>query len=331
MTVRSIALAAALAALPLALGCATTPYPMAAHGETDVTLALPPGEPQFERGEPNAVVDGLGHYFFSLPTKLILFSWKVDNHDVPPEVEEALRQYLHANGLCRTKVRLNQYAPGGEWRRLFANREMPAGWRYTLGVLSLVSYTVFPERLFAGFPFIGGGDHFNPYTNTVSIYSGSRPIALHEGGHAKDHAAIEGRHVKGIYAGARAFPYVGIGVALYQEAKATNDAFSWELATAGSAETKAAYRTLYPAYSTYIGSGAGNLASIFTGGWVLYAIQYGTVIVGHAVGQTRAAVVDERADGLEPALQDLGSAASKCEVLVLEPQGEVESPPSTEP
>jgi hypothetical protein len=295
-----VALPGLLAAVPLATGCASTPYPFAAHGETSLTLSLGEGERQVERGAPNAWLDGFGHYFFSLPSKLILLDWKVNNHDIPPEVEGSLQEYLHANGLCNAKVRLNQYAPGGEWRRLFRNREMPAGWRYTVGVLAVAAYTIFPERLFAGFPFIGGGDHYNPYTNTLSLYSGSRPIALHEGGHAKDFAAVESRHWKGLYAGARAVPLVGLPVALWQEAVASSDALSWDLATAGSRESKAAYRTLYPAYGTYLGGSAQTIASFVLENWILYAIQYGAVVAGHVVGQVRALFVREREAGLEP-------------------------------
>src|SRR5262249_9211598 len=137
----------------LAAGCATTPYRFDLHRDTDLTLPLQEGEPQIERGKPNAWIDGFGHYFFSLPSKLLLLNWKVDNHDSALEVEQSLQEYLRANGLHNVKVRLNQYAPGGEWRRLFQNREMPAGWRYSLGLLSVVFYTILPERLFAGFPF----------------------------------------------------------------------------------------------------------------------------------------------------------------------------------
>jgi hypothetical protein len=107
--------------LVLISGCASTPYSLLPRTETDLTLPLRDGEPQVERGKPNAWVDGFGHYFFSLPSKLILLDWKVDNHDVSPEVEQALQEYLWVNGLCSTKVRLNQYAPGAEWRRLFKN------------------------------------------------------------------------------------------------------------------------------------------------------------------------------------------------------------------
>ena len=41
-------------------------------------------------------------------------------------------------------------------------------------------------------------------------------------------------------------------MAIWQEGVATRDALSWELATAGSRESKRAYRTLYLAYGTYL-------------------------------------------------------------------------------
>jgi hypothetical protein len=329
-------LAGMLALALLAAGCATKPYSFAAHQESDLTLRLRPGEPQIERGKPNAWIDGFGHYFFSLPTKLLLLNWKVDNHRIPPEVERSLETYLHANGLCHTKVRLNQYAPGGEWRRLFQNREMPAGWRYTLGLISVSLYTIFPERLLAGFPLIGGGDHYNPFTNTLSIYSGSRPIVLHEGGHAKDITRKENRHWQGAYAGLRAVPLLGLAFALWQEAVASSDALSWDLATAGSRESKSAYRTLYPAYGTYVGGVGQSVAVFFADGWIVYAVQYGMVVVGHVAGQTRALFVRERAEGLEPELADVHSGrASETDdfATVASPREPTRCPPldSAEP
>ena len=92
---------------------------LALHGETDLTLTLRKSETQIERGEPQRWVDGFGHYFFSLPSKLVLLDWRMNNHDVSPEVERSIQEYLWANGLCNEKMRINQYAPGGEWRRLF--------------------------------------------------------------------------------------------------------------------------------------------------------------------------------------------------------------------
>jgi len=297
---RAARLAALLLAAALAFACATTPYRFNEHGETELTLRPREGESQFVRGRPNRWIDGFGHYFFSLPSKLILLHWNVNDHRIPPDAEESLRQYLHANGLCNTKVRLNQYDPGGEWRRLFRNQEMPAGWRYTIGILSVAFYTIFPDRLFAGFPFIGGGDSYNPYTNTVSIYSSNRPIGLHEGGHAKDFSGIENRHWRGVYAGLRAIPFVGLPVALWQEAVASSDALSWELATAGSRESRAAYRILYPAYGTYVGGTSQAVASFFVDQWILFAIQGGAVVAGHVAGQTRALFVRQRDGGIQP-------------------------------
>lgn len=41
------------------------------------------------------------------------------------------------------------------------------GWRYSIGMLSWLQYTLLPGRLF-------GGDHYNPYSNTISLYSDYR-------------------------------------------------------------------------------------------------------------------------------------------------------------
>ena len=336
---RWIATAGLLVAAGLAAGCATTPYPLPLHGETEMTLQLEDGEAQIERGKPNAWIDGFGHYFFSLYSKLLLLSWKVNNHNVPDEVVKDLETYLHANGLCNVKVRINQYAPGGEWRRLFRNEEMPAGWRYTIGVVSVTIYTIIPARLFAGFPipFVGGGgDSYNPFTNTVSIYSGSRPIALHEGGHVKDLAEKENRHWKGAYAGLRAIPFVGIPFTLWQEGVASSDALSWDLATASSGESKAAYRLLYPAYGTYVGGSAASVAQFWLPDWWMqYAIQFGAVVVGHVTGQTRALFEKERAEGLEPVLAQMsacpGFAAEMGETQAPEAPPSDAVPSETEP
>jgi hypothetical protein len=321
-----------MTAAALATGCATTPYALPTHGETDLTLQLREGEPQIERGRPNRWID-FGHYFFSLFSKLILLDWKVNNHNIPEDVEHSLEAYLHANGICNTKVRLNQYAPGAEWQRLFRNREMPAGWRYTIGLLTVSFYTIFPDRLLAGFPIIGGGDHYNPFTNTISLYSGSRPISLHEGGHAKDLMEIENRQAKGLYAGLRAIPVLGLPLAFWQEGVATSDALSFELATAGSGESKAAYRILYPAYGTYVGSTASAVGLfVATEAWILYAAQYGTVVAGHVVGQTRALFEKERVEGLEPALlAGAGDAARACPPRAVEEVEPAEPEPAPPP
>jgi hypothetical protein len=200
----------------------------------------------------------------------------VDNHDISQEVEDALREYLHANDLHNVKVRLNQYAPGGEWSRLFQNRDVSLLWRMTAGVLTVAFETLLPQRLF-------GGDRYNPFTNTVSLSSDLRPIALHEGGHAKDFA---GAPLKGTYAVLRMLPIVP----LFQEGKATSDALGYEVECGTPEKERHAYRLLYPAYGTYVG---GEAAAWVGSGWVNYAIQYGAAIPGHAVGWIASARVED--------------------------------------
>ena len=254
-------------------GCAHIPYQYGYSIERRDTLMLRPNEAQFERGQPNVVLDSAGNVF-SVFSKIILWNWKVDRHYISPETEVALRTYLGTNDLRNVKVRLNQYNPGDEWSRLFRNKAVGAGWRYTFGVLSMVYYTVLPGRLF-------GGDTYNPYSNTINLYSDIPAIAFHEGGHAKDLAK---RTYKGTYATFHSFPILNLA----PERRATGDAISYLRAECSAEEEKTGYKVLYPAYATYIG-GAWTYRSGPTAG--LYAI---VVIPGHIIGRIKASGVDER-------------------------------------
>jgi len=274
----------AAALLSLLWGCATTPYVRSADGPN--ALAFRDGEPRIERGRPNRFVDGLGHYLFSLPVKLLLWSWHVENHDVSPETEAALLEYLDGNGLCRVKLRINQYAPAGEWSRLFRNQEMNGFWRYTFGFLSVAGYMIFPQRLF-------GGDSFNPFTNTIHIYSDESAVALHEGGHAKD---LTERRYKGLYSAIRLIPLVP----LYQEGVATGDAVSY-LRDEGEAEReRQAYPLLWGAWGTYFG---GEGARWFIQGRVLYLVQLPIAWLGRLTGWIYAKGVPDAELAAEPELR----------------------------
>lgn len=279
----------------LAVGCISTPYEYSRDVDGELTLRLRPGESQIERGRPNAFLDGVGHYLISLPSKILLLHWNVNDHHISPETEAALRVYLEENDLHSVKVRLNQYAPGDEWRRLAANRDVGAFWRWTLGLLSNTFYTILPGRFFAG---LLGGDSYNPYTNTISLYSDSIPIALHEAGHAKDFAERSNRHWRGAYAAMRILPLAP----LWQEGVATSDALSFLYEKDDTAGRKSAYRILYPAYGTYVGSVGGDYGRYLPlgPGWVGFAIAYGPVVVGHVVGQSVAPFVKDRSDIEKP-------------------------------
>jgi len=291
--VRGLAAVALLGLLSTA--CVSAPYEYSRDVDGELTLQLRDGESQIERGVPNAFLDGIGHYVISLPSKILLLRWNVNNHDISPETEAALRAYLHANGLYNVKVRLNQYAPGGEWRRLANNKDVGAFWRWSFGLISTSLYTILPGRFFAG---LLGGDNYNPYTNTVNLYSDSIPIALHEGGHAKDFALKSNRHWRGGYGALRILPLVP----LWQEAVASNDAMSFLYEKDDTVQRRSAYRTLYPAYGTYVGSIGGQYGRFLPLGpsWLGFVIAYGPVVVGHIVGQSIAPFVADRDDLSEP-------------------------------
>ena len=159
-------------------GCATTPYRYGGDYHTEHDAGIKPGESQIERGQRAPVVDTVG-WIVGVPAKIVLLNNRVANHDVSLQTELAMQQYLAKNGLDKVKVRINQYDPAGEWQRLRENESVNWSLRYTVGVLGVACYTVLPGRLF------GIGD-YNPYTNTINLYSDVPGLALYEAGHAKD-------------------------------------------------------------------------------------------------------------------------------------------------
>lgn len=272
-----------LISLLLFADCATVPY---REGATFVDPRLPAdplGELQIERGRPHRVLDASDWIWpGSWLGKLVLWDRRVDNHKIGEVTEEALRRYLDTNGLGHVKVRLNQYAPGDEFRRIRKNRSMGAGWRYTVGMISWLQYTLLPGRFF-------GGDHYNPYSNTINLYSDIPAIALHEGGHAKDFA---NRKWKGTYAVVYAVPFVN----LYHEALATNDALGYLMAHESTALQREGYRIMHPAYGTYLG---GNLGLLYPDH--AFQIFGGAVLGGHVTGRAaRPPLVDSGNDPAGP-------------------------------
>jgi hypothetical protein len=276
----------------LGAGCSSVPKQPYEYGrlyESPRAFPLPDGEPQFSRGRPHRLLDASDWIWpGSLLGKLLLWNRKIDSHQVAPETEAYLAEYLRRNEMDAVKVRINEYAVGGEWRRLVNNREVGAGWRYTVGLFSWLYYTLLPGRFF-------GGDHYNPYTNTIHIYSDIPTVLLHEGGHAKDSAR---RRWKGTYA----FTYIFPLVPLWHEAEATGDAIGYLRDQELKQEEADGYKVLYPAYGTYAGGGAADILQ-FTSveGWVYYTAIYAPVIPGHIIGRLKARRVAANAPLPEPA------------------------------
>ena len=244
------------------------PKPIAMVRNNIPTNLIADDELQFERGQARPIIDGFG-WIVGIPSKLMFWNRKVENHSISPETEMIMGEYLQANGLHDIKVRLNQYRPGGDWRRLTRNTSVAWPWRYTFGAISVLGETILPGRLF-------GGEHYNPYTGTIHLYSDLPSIALHEAAHSKD---FSNRQYPGNYAAIYALPLVP----LWHERIATNDALSFVEYKNDPVLRREAYHILYPAYGTYAGNAAGYAIPKYS-----YPVYYGGILAGHAMGRWRA-------------------------------------------
>jgi hypothetical protein len=237
-------------------------------------IELPDAAPQIERGRAIPFLDGLNHYVLSLPAKMILLNWRIQDHEMSDRDQRILERYLELNQLRSVKVRHNQWAPLDEWRRMWRNDQVGVGYRATLGLIVWLRYLLFPDRVFGGLPipFVGGGDHFNPFSNTVNVFSSDLGVILHEGGHAKDY--IRHRAKGTTFVLLRLLP----GIDLLQEAVASQDAIQFLYCIREDEEETRAYSTLIPAYSTYV-------AGYFSGGLVVTLPIVGS---GHVTGRLQS-------------------------------------------
>lgn len=265
--------------LLMAVGCQTLrpdPIPMGGYQVHPDLVSL--DDQPIEQGKPNRVVDSVG-WVVGIPGKLLLWDRRVDNHRLSGETIEAAAEYMDAAELGHVKVRANQYAPHLDWKRLRANRSMHWLPRYALGTLSLGYEAIVPGRIF-------GGDHYNPYTQTVHLYSDIPAIAWHELAHAKDFSRRKGQ---GTYALAYS------AVPLWHETIASQDVMSYVADRGDREEIAEAVEILYPAYGTYIG-GAGSSWVSSDVGLPLY---YASVLGSHVNARLLARKI-RRGDDLGP-------------------------------
>lgn len=174
----------------------------------------------------------------AVPNKLLFLNADFESHQLDRAIEADIEQFVRRHQMQDVYVRLNAYDPVGELGRLFTNRRVSLLLRLSIGLLSWLAYCLNIGRLF-------GGDHYNPFTNTVNLYSGNRSIALHELGHVKD---FHGVRFPGLYALLRMLPVVS----LWQEYLASLYAVEFLREIGDEDEELAAYRLLFPAYSTYV-------------------------------------------------------------------------------
>jgi hypothetical protein len=146
---------------------------------------------------------------------------------------------MDAHGLVSTKVRINQYDPLGEWRRLRANKEVGAGWRYTVGAFGTVTYTLLPGRLF-------GKDRYNPYTDSIYIYSDIPCLAQEQASHAQ---LVQARRYPGTYAAVTSLPVVQ----LWPKKRSKDAVLDYTLASGTTAQHAEATRILYAEWGAEVG------------------------------------------------------------------------------
>ncbi len=222
---------------------------------------------EVRHGRPSRLVDGAG-WIVGIPTKLALWDRRADNHNISPETESQVVQYLQDENLTDVMVRVNQYDPIGEWKRLATNKKIGLGWRFTFGALETLEYTVLPGRIF-------GDDWYNPFTNTINLYSDIPPIALAEVAYAED---VRQQQHPGFYAATQTLPVAN----MWHETASTKKVLKRANADGTQAEQEEAYRILYPAYGANWGA---SVASFVPFGYT-YARLAGAV-VGHAANGVR--------------------------------------------
>ncbi len=220
---------------------------------------------QIERGKPRPIIDGIG-WVVGIPNKIILWNRRVENHKISADTECHVTNYLASNRLNHVKVRLNQYRPLDDWYRLTQNKTVAWPWRYTFGTVNVLGETLFPGRIF-------GGDHYNPFTATIHVYSDVPAVALHEAAHAKDFSR---RNYPGTYAAIYILP----GVPLYHESVASRDVMAYLESLGDPDLNREGHNILYPAYGTYVGGAAGTLFPVASA-----PLYYAGVLGGHLAGR----------------------------------------------
>lgn len=221
-----------------------------------------------ERGKDRPVVDGLG-LVFGIPSKVLLWDRRALNHNVSDATVAEVTEYLDRNHLPNTVVRINQYAPLQEWNRLTQNRNIAPGWRYSVGALKWMKYTLVPGRLF-------GKDEYNPFTNSLYLYSDMPILGLSEAAYARD---VSTRERPGTYAATQELPLLSI----WHETLATGEVQRYVRIHGSSEDMNKIRHDLYARYGMEI---AGSATQLLPDGSGLFAII--GAVGGHGAAKIQA-------------------------------------------
>jgi hypothetical protein len=276
------------AALLCGSGCASTPYRFGRfHPREPEGVALQPVV--VEQGKPHKTLDRVG-WAVGIPGRILTLNRKTNNHRVTPETLDKLLVYLEQNDITDVYVAVNDYDPKGQWRRLRENDRIDPFWRYSVGTISWLGYTMFPYRVF-------GGDEYNPFTNTLNLTSDVPALVLAEAAYAKD---VHSRPHPGAYAAINDLPLLS----MWRQARATSDVLGYARVQNDWDTEREAYHVLYP----HVGSTTFGPAAHFVpiAGPFLAA---GGALVGHATGRTVSAMVEPKTVNLASGATRLPAAA----------------------
>lgn len=285
-----------IGALLCASGCASATYRYGRfHPGKPDGVALQPVV--VEQGRPHKTLDRIG-WVVGLPARVMTLNSKTNNHHVSPETIEKLRIYLEQNDLTDVYVAVNDYDPKGQWRRLRENDRIAPFWRYSVGTISWLTYSMFPYRVF-------GGDEYNPFTNSLNLSSDVPALVLAEAAYAKD---IHTHRHPGAYATVSDLPLFS----MWRQARATSDVLEYARVQHDWEAEKQAYHVLYP----HIGSTAFGPASHFVpvAGPFLSA---GGALVGHATGRTVTAVLQPKSNNSPSGDPPLPAAVGAAEEVAV--------------
>lgn len=255
-------------ALPLFLlsGCAVSPYhfgrfhPLEPNG-----AAVQPVEVVY--GKQHKTLDQIG-WVVGTPARVLTLNKNIDNHQISTETVELLKVYMAENDITDVFVAVNDYDPKGQWRRLRENDRVAPFWRYSVGTLTWMQYTLFPNRVF-------GGDRYDPYSNSLNLTSDVPALVLSEAAYAKD---IHSQRHPGMYAAiVNDLPLLSV----WRRAKATSDVLGYAQIGNDWTIEEQAYHVLYP----HIGAGAFGLTAHFVP-VVGPFVTLGGAAVGHVAGRT---------------------------------------------
>jgi hypothetical protein len=136
-----------------------------------------------------------------------------------------------------------------------------------MGSLSVLGYTLLPGRIF-------GGDNYNPFTNSVYVYSDISALGMEAAAYAKD---VQARRYPGTYAAVNAIPAVSI----WHETINTQDTLEYIQAHGTPEEQQQAFAILYPNYGISFGGAVGSLIGVAP------VFEVGGALVGHLSGWQR--------------------------------------------